>query len=346
MPNHPRLVIGVPKEIKSQEGRVGLTPQAVQSLKSRFNCFVLVEEGAGEKAGFNNADFKTAGAQLVPTAKEVYQAAQLIVKVKEILPPEFEFLRPEQAIFAFLHPAANPKMIQVFLDKKILGVSFDMIINRQGRLPILEPMSRVAGKLAIQEALKINPGIKKILVVGCGTAGTAAIQEALSTIPEVKIVALDIKQEKIDKLAAKITDRRLILQLSSFSVLTTSLSWADLVVGAVLVPGKNAPVVIERQMLKIMRPGAIIVDIAIDQGGCAATSRPTTHSHPIYEVDGVIHYCVANMPGAVPKISTPLLVKAHLPYLRQMLERGINPLQWSPTLRRGVCSWQGKLMEF
>ncbi len=338
-----KIVIGVPKEVKTKEGRVGLTPRAVERILKTGKAEVLVETNVGVLSGFSDDDYMRAGALIVGDAETVFDNAKIIVKVKEITPEQFHLLHEGQVVYTFLHASANPEMVKVFKEKNILGVSYDTIRNRDNRLIVLEPMSQVAGQMSIVKALEINPDIKEVMILGCGTAGVAAIEEALGH-EQVNVLAMDINNERLVELKAKYP--RIRTARSSLMTILKNLKDTDLVVGAVLVPGGTAPVLIERRMLKIMKDGSIIVDISIDQGGCVATSRPTTHDNPTFTVDGVVHYCVANMPGTVPHISTPMLVKAHMPYLLQMINKGFSNeaiATWTDVLKTGINTHEGNI---
>jgi len=338
-----RIIVGIPKEIKAREGRVGLTPEAVREIREN-DVKVLVQAGAGFLSGFSDRDYRAAGAVIVKDAAGVYGRADMIVKVKEPLPPEYDLLREKQAIFTYLHPAANPDMVWVFIRKRIVGVSYDLVQTDHGQLPLLRPMSVVAGMLAIDKGREIRPMAKNVVIVGAGVAGCAALIRACKSGLAVKI--FDTNEEKLAAVKKAFSEYKVWAIRSTQSSIINNLRGTDILVGAVLKTGGTAPKVITREMLKLLAKGTVVVDISIDQGGCFETSRATTHDEPTFEVDGIIHYCVANMPGCVPEISTPNLIEATLPYLLEMLKRGLEPakiLTWSKALKRGVVTVNGRL---
>lgn len=350
------MIIGVPKEIKEKEFRVGIVPSGVKALVQAGHT-VLVEQGAGEGSGVTDEQYTGAGANLIASAAEVWEKADLIMKVKEPLPPEYPLLRPGLILYTYLHLAPLPELTQVLLDAQVTGVAYETVQLDNGFLPLLAPMSQVAGRMAIQvgahflekEAggrgvlLAGVPGVAPghVTILGSGTVATNAAQMAIGLGAEVTMLGRNLRRlAELDDLFRG----RLITLASSQHTIEDELSRADLVVGAVLTPGARAPKLISRKMLSLMRSGAVIVDVAIDQGGCAETSRPTYHSAPTYTVDNIIHYCVANMPGAVPRTSTFALTNATLPYCLAMASKGLEKaMREDRCLQRGVNVYQGKL---
>ncbi|ADI38973.1 Alanine dehydrogenase [Waddlia chondrophila 2032/99] len=327
------MIIGIPKEIKEHEYRVGATPQMVRAFVDAGHR-VVVEANAGEKIGFSDALFQEAGAEIVAGPKEVYQS-EMIVKVKEPQPSEFPLLFEGQILFCYLHLAPDPEQTEALLEKKVVGIAYETVTDALGRLPLLVPMSEIAGRIAIQAgavSLQMNNGGKGLLlggvpgvfpanvvVIGGGVVGTEAARMAMGLGANVAI--LDRSLERLRYLDAQYAPKLKTLY-SSAAELENVLKWADLVIGAVLIPGKKAPKLISRSMLRKMIPGSVIVDVAIDQGGCAETSRPTTHGNPTYVEEGVLHYCVTNMPGACAKTATMALTNATMEYALEIANKG------------------------
>ncbi|GFP18719.1 alanine dehydrogenase [Candidatus Hakubella thermalkaliphila] len=350
------MKIGVPKEIKSHEQRVALTPEGVRELTFEGHE-VLVEKGAGEGSGFTDQEYQEAGAQLVSLAQDVYESSDMIVKVKEPLAPELPLLRPGQILFAYLHLAADQQLTIALLEREIIGVAYETIQLQDGSLPLLAPMSAIAGKLSIQagatylehvyggEGVLLGgvPGVEPacVVILGGGVVGTNAAKIAVGMGAQVIVV------EKSFQRMAHLDDifqGRLITRAPSISCLDEILPLADLVVGAVLVPGAKTPRLITRSHLKQMKKGSVLVDVSIDQGGCCETSRPCTYTEPVFIEEGVIHYCVTNMPGAVPRTSTRALANATLPYVLTLASHGIErAAQIDPAIRKGINLWHGKL---
>ena len=350
------MIIGVPKEIKEKEFRVGIVPAGVKALVQAGHT-VLIEQGAGEGSGIDDAGYRAAGAIIAASAAEVWAQAGLIMKVKEPLAPEYPRLRPGLILYTYLHLAPLPELTQVLLDAQVSGVAYETVQLDNGFLPLLAPMSQVAGRMAIQvgahflekEAggrgvlLAGVPGVPPghVTILGSGTVAVNAAQMAVGLGAEVTMLGRNLP--KLAELDALFRGRVTTLA-SSRQAIEEELAKADLVVGAVLVPGARAPKLISREMLSLMPKGAVIVDVAIDQGGCAETSRPTFHSDPVYEVDGILHYCVANMPGAVPRTSTFALTNATLPYALAMANKGFAvAAKEDITLFRGVTTYRGAL---
>lgn len=349
--------IGCPKEIKAQEGRVGLTPAGVDAL-IRAGHTVFLEKDAGLASGFADQEYTGVGAQILPTAREVYGAAEMIVKVKEPLAPEYALLREGQILFTYLHLAPDPEQTQALLEKKVTGIAYETVQLADGSLPLLAPMSEVAGRLSIQTGarlLEANCGGRGILlggvtgveranvvIVGGGNVGTNAAKMAVGLGANVTI--LDISSRRLAYLDDIFNGRIQTLLSNSYNIANAVRS-ADLVVGCVLIPGAKAPKLVTEEMVKTMRPGSVLVDVAIDQGGSIETiDRITTHSDPYFVKHGVLHYSVANMPGAVPRTSTLALTGATLPYALKIANLGAEAAcRADPALMKGLNTYRGYL---
>ncbi|WP_370236014.1 alanine dehydrogenase, partial [Brevundimonas sp.] len=318
--------VGVPQEIKKNEHRIGLTPTAVREYVAHGHT-VLVQTGAGDGAGFTDAEYKLAGAKIAPDAKTVFADSDMIVKVKEPQKVEWEMLREDQILYTYLHLAPDPEQTKGLLASKCAAIAYETVTDRNGGLPLLAPMSEVAGRIAVFSAaetlLKHNggmgllfcgvPGVApaRVAVLGGGVVGFNSARMALGLGAEVVVLERSIpRMREIDEL----TDGRVITRYSSINAIEEEIMKADVVIGAVLVHGAAAPKLVKREHLKQMKNGSVLVDVAIDQGGCFETSKPTTHEDPTYEIDGVVHYCVANMPGAAPRTSSEALNNATLPF--------------------------------
>jgi alanine dehydrogenase len=348
--------VGTIKETKVEEYRVGLTPAGVRAL-SDAGHEVLVERSAGVGSGFEDADYEAAGARLVGGAAEVAANVDLLVKVKEILPPEFALLRPGLIVFTYLHLAPEPDLVQALLDSRTDSIAYELVRLPDGTLPLLVPMSRVAGRMAgdiaAQYLKKPGPGRGKLLggipgvagaralVVGSGNVGSNAADVLSSLHADVTVVALD--EAGLDHLKSQLRGR-IKTRKSTPENVAEEIAGADILVGAVLVPGGIAPQLVSREMVRSMGPGAFIVDVCIDQGGICETSRPTTHNDPIYVEQGVVHYCVPNMPGAVPRTSTEALASATLPYVLKLAAGGLNALREDAALAAGASTVDGRLV--
>ncbi len=347
--------VGVPKEIKVQEHRVGLTPMAVREY-AHAGHEVLVQAGAGAGIGADDAAYVAAGARIVASAAEVFAAAEMIVKVKEPQAVEWKMLREGQILFTYLHLAPDPEQTRGLLESGCIAVAYETVTDERGGLPLLAPMSEVAGRLAIEAAafalrktaggkgLLIGgvPGVPpaRIVVVGGGVVGTHAARMAVGLGAEVTILDRSLPRlRQLDELF----QGRARTRFSSVATIEEEVLAADVVIGAVLVPGASAPRVVSRAMLGAMRPKSVLVDVAIDQGGCFETSRPTTHDAPTYEVDGIIHYCVANMPGAVPQTSSHALNHATLPFGLALAKLGERALVEDTHLRHGLNIHRGRV---
>ncbi|WP_353216966.1 alanine dehydrogenase [Sandarakinorhabdus sp.] len=347
------MQLGVPTEIKRHEYRVGLTPGSVRECVVHGHQ-VLVQSGAGAGIGADDAAYVAAGAQIAPDAASVFAGADMIVKVKEPQASEWAQLRAGQILFTYLHLAPDPHQAHGLIASGCTAIAYETVTDAAGHLPLLAPMSEVAGRLAIEaagQALRRHaggmglllggvPGVQpaRVVIIGGGVVGTQAARMAVGLGAEVTIIDRSLAQLRRldDQFAGRVRTRA-----ASRAVLEDELRRADVVVGAALVAGASAPRLITRADLALMVPGAVIVDVAIDQGGCAETSRPTTHDNPTYEVDGIIHYCVANMPGAVPKTSSAALNNATLPYVLALAARGINALHDDAGLRAGLNVHRG-----
>jgi alanine dehydrogenase len=347
--------VGVPKEIKTHEYRVGLTPSAVREYVAAGHS-VLVETGAGSGIGAGDDVYRKAGADIAGTTSEVFAASEMIIKVKEPQPSEWTQLREGQILFTYLHLAPDPEQAKGLMKSGCTAVAYETVTDAHGGLPLLAPMSEVAGRLAIGAAgsslqrhaggrgLLIGgvPGVPaaRIVVIGGGVVGTHAARMAAGLGAEVTILDRSIPRlRELDELF----EGRVRTRFSTMDAVEEEVFACDVVIGAVLVPGASAPKLVSRAMLSSMRKGSVIVDVAIDQGGCFETSRPTTHAEPTYEVDGVIHYCVANMPGAVPLTSSQALNNATLPFGLALANKGFAAVLENPHLRAGLNVHRGRL---
>jgi alanine dehydrogenase len=347
--------IGVPKEIKPQEYRVGLTPGAVREYVARGHE-VVVEAGAGAGIGAGDEHYQAAGARICATAAEIFSAADMIVKVKEPQPQEWRRLRPNQILFTYLHLAPDPEQVKGLLESGCTAVAYETVTDDRGGLPLLAPMSEVAGRLSIEaagDALKRYrggrglllggvPGVTpaRVVVIGGGVVGTHAARMGVGLGAELTIIDQSIPRlRQLDELF----EGRVRTRVSTIEAIEQECTNADVVIGAVLVPGASAPKLITRPLLKRMRPGSVLVDVAIDQGGCFETSRATTHENPTYQVDGVIHYCVANMPGAVPLTSSYALNNATLPFGLELADGGLKAIARNKHLRAGLNIHNGRI---
>jgi alanine dehydrogenase len=350
------VIVGLPKEIKDNEYRVGLTPAGVRALNDAGHR-VVVEKSAGEGSGFEDDLYTRAGATIIPSADDVWAEAEMIVKVKEPIEPEYPRMKEGLLLFTYLHLAPDPKQTRALLEHKVTGIAYETITDKRGTLPLLTPMSEVAGRMAVQVGAqyleKMNggrgvllggvPGVPaaRVVILGGGVVGTNAAKIAVGMGAQVTIVDknLDRLRELDDIFLSKIST----LASSAYAI-HGAIAEADLIIGGVLVPGAAAPKLVTREMLKDVSKGSVIVDVAVDQGGCIETTRPTTHSNPTYYVEDVLHYCVANMPGAVPRTSTFALTNATLPYALRLANRGfLDAINSDPGLKEGVNTYAGKL---
>ncbi len=351
------MIIGIPKEIKTRENRVAVTPEGARELVEAGNR-VLVETDAGNGSGFEDDAYKNAGASMENIARDLWSKADMIVKVKEPVSVEYDFFRPDLILFTYLHLAADEVLTRRFLTDKVNAVAYETVRLPDGSLPLLTPMSEIAGKIGAQEAAVLlgshhgGKGIlmggasgvppARVMVIGGGTSGKAAARTAVGIGGQVTI--FDIDETRLKQISREFGDTCKVM-LSTPENIKNALAGADVVIGCVLIPGAKSPKIITRNMLALMEPGTVLVDIAIDQGGCFETSRPTTHESPTFVVDGILHYCVANMPGAMPRTSTLALSKATLPWIKK-IACAANPLQTimkDPALRQGLNTWRGYL---
>jgi alanine dehydrogenase len=350
------MIIGLPREIKDNEYRVGLTPAGVKTLHDHGHA-VLVEKGAGTGSGISDDEYRAAMGQIVASADEVWQRAEMIIKVKEPVGPEYQRMREGQILFTYLHLAPDLKLTQVMLERKVTGVAYETITNDEGHLPLLTPMSEVAGRMAVQiGAFYLQkpeggrgvlmggvPGVlpAKVSIVGGGVVGINSIKMAVGMGANVTVLDKNLERLRYldDIFGAKIRT----LMSNPYTV-QEAIANADLVIGAVLIPGASAPHLVTRPMLSTMHKGAVIVDVAVDQGGCIETTRPTTHSDPTFYVDDVLHYCVANMPGAVPRTSTFALTNATLPLALKLANKGFkDAIAKDRHLKAGVNTYAGHI---
>jgi len=349
------MIIGCTKELKNHEYRVGLTPDNALTLVSDGHS-VLIETQAGAGAGFSDDEYRLAGCQILPAAKDVYDASDMIIKVKEPESCELPLLRREQILYTYLHLAANKELADGLLEKGVRAVAYETITDQSGNLPCLRPMSQIAGRLSIQEGAKYLersfggrgvllggvPGVErgKIVIIGGGVAGTYAAKAAVGI--DAQVTVLDISLNRLSYLE-DIFGASVTTLYSSESNIRKALSEADLVIGSVLIPGASAPKLVRREHLKLMKPGAVIVDIAIDQGGCCESSHVTQHGDPYYIEEGIVHYCVGNMPGAVPRTSTIALGNATIGYARKIAAMGLEKaLRRDEGLANGLNLYCGK----
>ena len=350
--------IGVPTEIKAHEHRVGLTPASVRELTHHGHA-VLVQSGAGRGVGCDDDAYRAAGAEIVADAAQLFARAELVVKVKEPLPPEYGLLRPGQILFTYLHLAPAPALTRALIDSGCVAIAYETVTDAAGRLPLLAPMSEVAGRMAIQVGahwletaqggagllLGGVPGVApaRVVVLGAGVVGSNAVRMAVGL--GARVVVRDRARDRLAQLDA-LYGNRIETAFATLDAVGRHVADADLVVGAVLVPGAAAPRLVDRALIGRMRPGSVVVDVAIDQGGCFETSRPTTHADPTFVVDGVVHYCVANMPGAVARTSAFALNDATLPYVLALADRGLGgALSEDPHFRAGLNIHRGRVTQ-
>jgi alanine dehydrogenase len=350
------MLIGVPKEIKAQEFRVGMTPAGVRELVAAGHR-VMVEAGSGEAIGLSDDLYNAAGATIIKTAEEIFGEAEMIVKVKEPQAHECRQLRPNQMLFTYLHLAADPQQAALLIASGATCIAYETITSARGGLPLLAPMSLVAGRLSVQAGahhMEIHqggngtllggvPGVQpgRVLVLGGGVVGSSAIRVALGMGAEVTVV--DRSVARLGELDEQYTGRLRTIA-STAAAVDQYAREADLIIGAVLIPGASAPKLISRDLLTQLKPGTVMVDVAIDQGGCFETSKPTTHADPTYVIDGVVHYCVANMPGAVARTATMALTNATLPYVLQLAQGDVASVLLSdPHFGAGLNVYDGRL---
>ena len=350
------MIIGVAKEVKVEEYRVALTPDSVADL-TRAGHTVLIERKAGVGSAYEDAEYRSAGAGIAADAAEIYARADLICGVKEPQPSEYELLREGQVLFTYLHLAAEPAVTEALLRARCIAIGYESVRRDDGSLPLLAPMSEIAGRMALEVAQqflkKPGPGrgqllgsvtgvpAARVVVIGSGTVGRNTCQAAVGA--GARVTVLSIAEEQLRAIEAEYGGR-VETVLSSPSAVARAAADADVLVGAVLVEGQRAPVVVTREMVRSMRPGSVIVDVAVDQGGCVETTRATTHSDPVYVEEGVVHYAVANMPGAVPRTASRALSALTLPYILKIANEGCErALRQDQPLWRGVNTYQGQI---
>lgn len=351
------MVIGVPKEIKNNENRVGMTPAGVAELVKRGHT-VYVQQAAGNNSGFADEDYVNVGAKLLPTLEEVYAAAEMIVKVKEPITPEYKLIRRNQVVFTYFHFAADRALTEAMIESGAICIAYETVELPDRSLPLLIPMSEVAGRMSVQEGARFLekpqggkgkllggvPGVRpaRVLILGGGIVGCNAAQMAAGMGAEVMITDINLARLRY---LSEVLPKNVKTLYSSAHNIRMELPTVDLVIGSVLIPGDKTPHLITRDMLPLMKPGTVLVDVAIDQGGCFETSHPTTHSEPTYVVDGIVHYAVANIPGAVPFTSTMALTNATLPYTVALADKGWQKAcKDDPALALGVNVAGGKVV--
>jgi alanine dehydrogenase len=350
------MVIGVPKEVKDHETRVGLVPSGVLALREAGHT-VLVETRAGEGSSLPDEEYSRAGARIVNKASEVWSDVDLVVKVKEPQPSEYQFFRPGLLLFTYLHLAPAPELTDHLLKYGVNGVAYETIVEADGSLPLLTPMSEVAGRMSVQVGAQYLegpmggrgvllggvPGVApaNVAILGAGVVGTNAAKVAVGMGAHVTVIDKNLNRlRELDDIFSGL----IVTLASNVYTISDTLKHADLVIGGVLIPGTSAPKLVRRDMISMMKPGSVVVDVAIDQGGCFETSRPTTHTDPIYFVESVLHYCVANMPAAVPHTSTFALTNATFPYLMELANKGLEQAcAGHPALRAGVNTYRGEI---
>jgi len=349
------MIIGVPTELKNNEHRVGLTPNSVKTLVGHGHT-VKIQSNAGSAIGFTDDHYFNSGAEILGSADETYSNAELIVKVKEPTDDELQYLREDLTLFTYLHLAGDKSKAKAILETGVTGIAYETVTADNGGLPLLAPMSAIAGQLSFvvgsYHLLKPNNGMGTLIgnldsrivtVIGAGVAGREAISKALDNHARVKVV--DLSQEKLDSLREIYGNNNIEYIISNSNSVEDAISQSDLVIGAVYVVGKEAPVVVSKEMLAKMNQGSVMVDISIDQGGCFESSRATDHDNPTFLEDGILHYCVTNMPGAVPLTASNALNKATLPYVLELANNGIlNALEKNTHLKNGLNISQGKVM--
>ncbi len=350
------MVIGVPQEIKDQEFRVALTPSGAKELCGRGHR-VCVQEGAGEGSGFDDQAYRQAGAVVLPTAPEVFEESQFIVKVKEPQPAELELLRNDHVLFAYLHLAASKSLTEGLLKSGCTAIAYETTEDSQGQYPLLRPMSEIAGRMSVQigahflEKLQGGSGVMlggvpgvapgEVVILGSGVVGASAVKIAVGMGAKVTILSLDLGQLRF---LDDYYHNRIVTLASNKTMIQEHLKRADLVIGAVYLPAARTPRVITREMVSEMKAGSVIIDVSVDQGGCAETTRLTTHANPIHRVDEVLHYGVSNIPGIVPATATYALTNATLPFIVQLVDEGVEKtMRVNPGLRRGVSVFKGQL---
>ena len=351
------MIIGVPSEVKNNENRVGLTPDSAKKIVASGHD-VLIQKNAGANIGFFDEQYLSAGAKILDSAEDVYKSSEMIVKVKEPIPEEYAFLRDDLTLFTYLHLAGDPENAKKLIDTGVTGIAYETVTANDGSMPLLAPMSTIAGQLAIvvgsYHLLKHNRGKgvmigkldniepRVVTVIGAGVAGTQSISKALDNHALVKV--LDTSESKLQQLESEFGKENIEYILSTSDSVQSAINESDMVVGSVYVVGKEAPKVVSRDMLQSMNPGTVMVDVSIDQGGCFETSRPTTHDNPTFVENDIVHYCVTNMPGAVPLTATQALNKVTLSYIEDLANKGVeNALANDEHLRNGLNIQNGEI---
>lgn len=351
------MIVGIPKEIKNNESRVGMTPAGVFELVKN-NHAVYVQSGAGDGSGFFDADYQQVGASILETIQEVYAIAEMIVKVKEPIAEEYDLIQEDQILFTYFHFASSEPLTKAMIKRKAICIAYETVEDEEGTLPLLTPMSEVAGRMAIQQGAKYLekpvkgrgvllggvPGVApgKVLVLGAGVVGIQAAKMAAGLGAHVTIMDINMKRLRY---ANDVMPPHVVTEFSNEYNIRKHIKTHDLIIGGVLLKGKKAPNLITRDMLKEMRPGTVIVDVAVDQGGCVETTKPTTHEDPIYIIDDVVHYSVANMPGAVPYTSTVALTNVTLPYALRLANLGWEKAcEQDASLKKGLNIISGKVV--
>ena len=349
------MKIGVPAEVKNNEHRIGLTPESVKTLCD-LGHQLFVQSNAGHVIGFTNQLYELSGAQIVDSAAEIYKLSDLIIKVKEPVESEFQHLRNDLTLFTYLHLAGDPVHAKKLLETGVTGIAYETVTSDNGSLPLLAPMSAIAGQLSVvvgsYHLLKPNNGRGTLLshldprivsVIGAGVAGKEAISKAKSNQAQVRVI--DLNQSKLEELKSEFGEEGMEYIISSPDAINQAISESDIVIGSVYVVGKEAPKVVSKEMLADMTEGSVLVDISIDQGGCFETSKPTTHDKPTFIENGVLHYCVTNMPGAVPLSATSALNRATLPFIQELANKGVNQaLNENKHLMNGLNIQNGEIV--
>lgn len=351
------MIIGVPKEIKNNESRVGITPSGVFELNKR-NHTIYIQSTAGIGSGFSDDDYREVGAIILPTIQDVYAKSEMIVKVKEPIEEEYDLIKPDQVVFTYFHFASSEKLTKAMIKSNSICIAYETVEDEDGSLPLLTPMSEVAGRMAVQQGAKylekpikgkgvllggvpgVTPG--KVLILGAGVVGVQAAKMAAGLGAHVTIMDINMKRLRY---VNDVLPSHVVTDFSNEYRIRKHIKTHDLIIGGVLIKGAKAPKLITRDMLKNMHPGTVIVDVAVDQGGCIETTKATTHEDPIYIIDDVVHYCVANMPGAVPYTSTIALTNVTLPYVISLAEKGWEKAcDDDPTLQKGLNIVNGKIV--
>ncbi|MGB5171985.1 alanine dehydrogenase [Eudoraea sp.] len=351
------MIIGIPKEIKNNESRVGMTPAGVFEL-SKYGHKVYIQTGAGEGSGFSDEDYKKVGAIILDTIGQVYALSEMIVKVKEPIKEEYGFIQKDQVVFTYFHFASSETLTQAMIDRKAICIAYETVEDEEGTLPLLTPMSEVAGRMAIQQGAKYLekpvkgrgvllggvPGVApgRVLVLGAGVVGTQAAKMAAGLGAHVTI--LDVNMKRL-RYVNDVMPSHVVTEFSNEYNIRRHIKTHDLIIGGVLLKGSKAPKLITREMLKTMRSGTVIVDVAVDQGGCIETTRPTTHEDPTFMIHDIVHYCVSNMPGAVPHTSTVALTNVTLPYVVKLANLGWEKAcEVDASLQKGLNIVRGKVV--